>query len=164
MKGLFFFSLFLVADFVRPSVRRSVRNSRVEKWKNECFRCFFGYVCWWGAGHGEWMGVGCPCPPIRNNIVTPRHLFSSTVASKIANETDSNFSFFSIPTGRNISDPRLFLWTGIFYGLILFLPFTLIFVGESSHATAIYTNIVLSTDCVGREKQQVFLYRVFNLI
>ena len=21
------------------------------------------------------MGVGCPCPPIRNDIVTPRHLF-----------------------------------------------------------------------------------------
>ena len=20
------------------------------------------------------MGVGCPCPPVRNNIVTPRHL------------------------------------------------------------------------------------------
>ena len=58
------------------------------------------------------------------------------------------FRFFSIPTGRNISDPRLFLWTGIFYGLILFLPFTLIFVGESSHATAIYTNIVLSIDCI----------------
>ena len=23
-----------------------------------------------------WMGVDCPCPPVRNNIVTPRHLFS----------------------------------------------------------------------------------------
>ena len=22
-----------------------------------------------------WMGVGRPCPPVRNNIVTPRHLF-----------------------------------------------------------------------------------------
>ena len=22
-----------------------------------------------------WMGVGCPCPPVRNDIVTPRHLF-----------------------------------------------------------------------------------------
>ena len=22
------------------------------------------------------MGVGCPCPPVRNDIVTPRHLFS----------------------------------------------------------------------------------------
>ena len=21
-----------------------------------------------------WMGVGCPCPPVRNDIVTPRHL------------------------------------------------------------------------------------------
>ena len=24
---------------------------------------------------GGWMGVGCPCPPVRNNIVTPRHFF-----------------------------------------------------------------------------------------
>ena len=23
------------------------------------------------------MGVGCPCPPVRNDIVTPRHLFNS---------------------------------------------------------------------------------------
>ena len=23
------------------------------------------------------MGVGCPCPPIRNDNVTPRHLFSA---------------------------------------------------------------------------------------
>ena len=21
-----------------------------------------------------WFGVGCPCPPVRNDIVTPRHL------------------------------------------------------------------------------------------
>ena len=25
-----------------------------------------------------WMGVGCPCPPVRNDIVTPRHLLSNT--------------------------------------------------------------------------------------
>ena len=28
-----------------------------------------------GVGFGVWMGVGCPCPPVRNYIVTPRHLF-----------------------------------------------------------------------------------------
>ena len=28
-----------------------------------------------------WMGVGCPCPPVRNDIVTPRHLFSFLLAS-----------------------------------------------------------------------------------
>ena len=26
-------------------------------------------------GHWVRMGVGCPCPPIHNNIVTPRHCF-----------------------------------------------------------------------------------------
>ena len=40
----------------------------VEKWKNERFRYFlFVWV---------WMGVGRPCPPVRNDIVTPRRLFS----------------------------------------------------------------------------------------
>ena len=28
--------------------------------------------CW------VWMGGGCPCPPVRNDIVTPRHLFKFT--------------------------------------------------------------------------------------
>ena len=23
-----------------------------------------------------WMGIECPCPPVRNDIVSPRHLFS----------------------------------------------------------------------------------------
>ena len=27
-------------------------------------------VCW--VEVGVWMGVGCPCPPVRNDIVTPR--------------------------------------------------------------------------------------------
>ena len=27
------------------------------------------------VGVGVWMGVGRPCPPVRNDIVTPRHLF-----------------------------------------------------------------------------------------
>ena len=31
------------------------------------------FVC--GMGVGVWMGVGCPCPPVRNDIVTPRQLF-----------------------------------------------------------------------------------------
>ena len=56
---------------VCPLVRRSIH--RVEKWKNERFRFF---LCMIVCGVGIWvqMGVGCPCSPIRNNIVTPRHL------------------------------------------------------------------------------------------
>ena len=27
------------------------------------------------------MGIGCPCPPVRNDNVTPRHLFSFLLAS-----------------------------------------------------------------------------------
>ena len=29
------------------------------------------------VGFGVWMGVGCPCPPVRNDIVTPRHLLDA---------------------------------------------------------------------------------------
>ena len=84
--------MFLVADTqlykrlcpsVGPSVRRSVRlsvrpSARVEKWEKERFRSFLCMCqCWKGrwVGRWVWMGVGCPCPTIRNNIVTPRHLF-----------------------------------------------------------------------------------------
>ena len=76
--------LFLVADTqlykrlcpsVHPSVRPSVGNDRVEKWKNKRFGYFLCmFVC--GVGVGVWIGVGCPCPPVRNDMVTPRHLFS----------------------------------------------------------------------------------------
>ena len=33
------------------------------------------FECWGWVR--VWMGVGCPCPPVRNDIVTPRHLFTS---------------------------------------------------------------------------------------
>ena len=84
---------FLVADTrlykrlcpsVRPSVRRSVgwlvRNARVENARNAHFTmlqlslnvCGCMLVC----GKGVWarLGVGCPCPPVRNDIVTPASL------------------------------------------------------------------------------------------
>ena len=34
-------------------------------------------LCWEGGwmGRGVWMGVGRPCPPVHNDIVSPRHLF-----------------------------------------------------------------------------------------
>ena len=34
-----------------------------------------------GVGFGVWMGIGCPCPPVRNDIVTPRHLFYANTES-----------------------------------------------------------------------------------
>ena len=60
-----------LAVSVRRSVRRSVRNDRVEKWKIERFGYYLCmFVC--GVGVGVWIWVGCPCPP---DIVTPLHLF-----------------------------------------------------------------------------------------
>ena len=51
------------------------------------------------------MGVGCPCPPVRNDIVTPRHLFLSnskriawqtkSVTDEIAKDKKSFSKFFS---------------------------------------------------------------------
>ena len=48
-------------------------------------------------GRWVWMGVSCPCPPVRNDIVTLRHLFLYN------QEADGPFCPFS--RGRGI---RLF--------------------------------------------------------
>ena len=34
-----------------------------------------GITIVFSCGFGVWIGVGCPCPSVRNDIVTPRHLF-----------------------------------------------------------------------------------------
>ena len=58
---------------VSTLIRWSVRGHRVEKWENEPFGYFLCmFECWGWVG--EWMGFGCPCLPVRNDIVTPRHL------------------------------------------------------------------------------------------
>ena len=59
---------------VGPSVGPLVRGHWVEKWENKHFWYFLCLlVCWRWVG--VWLGVRCPCPPVRNDIVTPRHLF-----------------------------------------------------------------------------------------
>ena len=40
--------------------------------------CVYVLVC--GKGVEIRLGVGCPCPPVRYDIVTPRHLFSISVS------------------------------------------------------------------------------------
>ena len=69
-----------VRPSVRWSVRWSVRHARVENARNAHFTmlqlslnvCGCMLVC----GKGVWarLGVGCPCPPVRNDIVTPASL------------------------------------------------------------------------------------------
>ena len=67
---------------------------KVEKWMSKVF------VCGWDRGKEELMGVGCPCPPVRNDIVTPRHFFF---------ERHGSFNFLVFvqsPSLRPSSEPR----------------------------------------------------------
>ena len=73
---------FLVADTqlykrLCPSVRRSVCQHESKSGKTSVFEAFCVSLCWKGGWVGRWvlMGVGCPNPPVRNDIATPRHLF-----------------------------------------------------------------------------------------
>ena len=70
--------------------------SQVEKWENERFRFFFFGMCVCG-GHGVWMKVGCPCPPVRNDIVTPCHLFSPSVSDFFTQTLKAHISWTDWP-------------------------------------------------------------------
>ena len=68
---------------VRPSVSWSV-TLELKTRKTRIYDTAVVIVCVWvcecvagvvGGGVGVRLGVGCPCPPVRNDIVTPRHLF-----------------------------------------------------------------------------------------
>ena len=66
-----------VCPLVRPSIGPLVRWSvthESKSGKTSVLDIFL--VCVLVGGHGVWMGVGCPCPPVRNDVVTPRHLCS----------------------------------------------------------------------------------------
>ena len=98
-----------IRGFVRPSVRRSVRpsvrNARVEKWKNERFRCFFGYVCWWGGAwgvDGGWM----PLPTRPQRYCDP--------ASLVLRQKEKKILFFPL---------LLFFLFFVFLSLIFFFLF-----------------------------------------
>ena len=73
--------IFLVADMqlykrLCQSVGLSVGLSGVIKFKSGKTSIFDTFcLCLIVGGVKVWMGVGCPCPPVRNDIVTPRHLF-----------------------------------------------------------------------------------------
>ena len=55
------------------------------------------YLCWKGGWVGcwLWMGVGCPCPPVRNDIVTTCHLFFLKVLSRFFCSGGRIFLFLS---------------------------------------------------------------------
>ena len=63
-----------VRTYIRPSIRPSIRplvlGHQVEKWEKERFRYFLRKFECWGA-----MGFRCPCPTVRNDIVTPRLVY-----------------------------------------------------------------------------------------
>ena len=70
----------LVGWSIRPSVGMSICMwARVKKWETSVFRTFLSRcLCWKGGWMGRWvwMGVGRLYPPVRYDIVTPRHFFS----------------------------------------------------------------------------------------
>ena len=55
--------------------------------KTRIYDAAIGIICVWvcwravGGGIGVKLGDGCPCPSVRNNIVTSRHLSSSEAIS-----------------------------------------------------------------------------------
>ena len=75
-----------IRGFVRPLVRHArVLTLGLKTRKTRIHDAAIVIVCVWvcecvagvvGGGVGVKLGVGCPCPPVRNDIVTPRHLFS----------------------------------------------------------------------------------------
>ena len=46
-------------------------------------------------GHGVWIGVDRPCPPVRNDIVTLRHLFYRSVQTM-------NYSLFAKVMNKSV--------------------------------------------------------------
>ena len=46
-----------------------------------------------------WLGVGCPCSPVRNDIVTPRHLFYD-----LRNQTDQKHAKTNERTNERINE------------------------------------------------------------
>ena len=66
---------------VGPSVRHTqVVMFKLKTRKTRILDAAVGIVSVWGVEGmvGVRLGVGCPCPPIRNDIVTPRLLFFSS--------------------------------------------------------------------------------------
>ena len=59
-------------NFTRGFVGPLVREHELKSWKMSVSDTWVNV----GVGVGVWIGVGYPCPPVRNDIVTPRHLFS----------------------------------------------------------------------------------------
>ena len=73
-----FVGLFLVADTsVRLLVRLLVRQHESKSGKTSILEVFCVCVCV-GKGVGWNVGCGRPCPPVRNDIVTLRHLLDAS--------------------------------------------------------------------------------------
>ena len=69
---------------VSPSIGLLVRLSvRVEKWKNKWSRCLCVRV-----GVEVWIGVGCLCPPVCNDIVTPCYMREGEIERENENERE----------------------------------------------------------------------------
>ena len=61
-----------------------------------------------------WLGVGCPCPPVRNDIVTPCHLLFSVLVL-------SSLGLFSAHSTTVRVNPDMVHWFKILFFFIAFL-------------------------------------------
>ena len=62
------------------------------------------------SGKGSWvvrgvsMGVGSSCPPVRNDIVTPRHILLSVFSSVFSSVSLSDSLFLSVSLSLSLSE------------------------------------------------------------
>ena len=91
-----------------------------------------------------WLGFGCPCPPVRNDIVTPRHLFYPMFS------TNSILScIISVPSGWHILFSSLVF---VFHSFICYFPY--LFPSFSTMITN-ETREEIQTDEIEKRKKSV---------
>ena len=54
------------------------------------------------VGRWVWIEAGCPCPHVRNEIVTPRHLFSTVIEAQTTEDNQLGLRFGDSPTEKTV--------------------------------------------------------------
>ena len=62
-----------------------------------------------------WMRVGCPCPPIRNDIVNPRHLLHSDCETQMDHVFTQTNAISKTNKAGYITTPVVCGWAGAIF-------------------------------------------------